>query len=164
MSSFCFTAPAKPSATWLPCIPPCFLFFIGKKVEVSLQFFDIWKKNGFRFLMRKFGVFLGRLVLPTKLIGSVNLVFLVHLATSRMHWDKYFSRFIYEKFKWNFFYSSWFYVGSIKECIYGCLSMQIQDNIYSLALLLICEGVFEHFSSFSSFNSVFFLILNAINE
>ena len=31
---------------------------------------------------------------------------------------------------WIFFDFLWFYVGSIKECIYVCLSMQIQENMF----------------------------------
>ena len=38
--------------------------------------------------------------------------------------------FIYEKLNWIFFYFSQFSIRLIKECIYVCLSMQIQETMF----------------------------------
>ena len=74
--------------------------------------------------------------LQTKLIGQVNLIILFHLAPSRMLYNKYFSRYDFLKdlfmkiANWIFFDFLWFWVESKKECIYVCLSMQIQQNMF----------------------------------
>ena len=41
-----------------------------------------------------------------------------------------FKDFFMKNFNWIFFDFLWFCVGSIKECIYVCLGMQIQENMF----------------------------------
>ena len=42
----------------------------------------------------------------------------------------FFKDFFAKNSNWNFFDFLWFYVGSIKECTYVCLGMQIQENMF----------------------------------
>ena len=42
----------------------------------------------------------------------------------------FFKDFFAKNSNWIFFDFLWFYVGSIKECTYVCLGMQIQENMF----------------------------------
>ena len=145
-----------------------FDIFIGKIVEGSQTFWYIPENHVFHFLIREFGNLIERLGSPMKLIGYVNLIILFHLAPSRILCNKYFPRndflkiFLRKNMNWIFFYFLWFYVGSIKECIFTCLSMQIKKTLYehSCSSVTVSLTIFAHLTHLAQ---SFFLILNAIN-
>ena len=96
-----------PNSTWNLWVTWSQINVIGKKIKVSLWLFDIFKRNM---------VFISLLESWTSLLADwglqwnwqwVNLIFLFHLAPSRMLYDKYsfpydFLKIICEKFKLNF--------------------------------------------------------------
>ena len=83
------------------------------------------------------------------------------MAPSRSLWDKYFSRYDFFKIylwkiKIDFFF--WFFkiLCRINKGVYICLLEHANTKKTCLwAQLLICEGIFEHFSSFSSLGLVY---------
>ena len=136
--------------------------FIGKKVEVSLRLFDIFEREtGFLFSYTEVG-HLHRPNEPSNEIDRVSkfdnsLSFgAKQNALRQIFFALWFFKDLFTKNSNEIFFDFLlFCIGSIKEWIHVYLSMQIHEKCL-WAWLLICEGVFEHFSSFSSLSSIYF--------
>ena len=134
---------------------------IGKKSKSDFDFLTYSREKGFSFSYGKV-VHLFWLIGPSNEIDRVSkfdnsLSFgAKQNALRQIFFALWFFKDLFTKNSNEIFFDFLlFCIGSIKEWIHVYLSMQIHEKCL-WAWLLICEGVFEHFSSFSSLSSIYF--------
>jgi len=111
-------------------------FLSGKKSKSVFDFLTYSRETGFSFSYGKVeGLF--RLIGPSNEIDRVSkfdnsLSFgAKQNALRQIFFALWFFKDLFMKIvNWIFFNFLWFWIGSKKKCIYVCLSMQIQENIF----------------------------------
>ena len=108
----------------------------GKKSKSVFDFLTYSRETWFSFSYLQVGD-LFRAIVASNEIDRVSKFdnSLSFGAKQNALWQIFFELWIFKDFftknlNWIFFYFLWFYVGSIKECIYVCLGMQIQENMF----------------------------------
>ena len=131
----------------------------GKKSKSVFDFLTYSRETGFSFSYAKVGNLLGAIGASdeinrvSKFDNSLSFGAKQN-SVRQIFFALWFFKDLFTKNLNGIFFNFFlFCVGSIEECIHVYLSMQIQKKCL-WAAVLICLGVFEHFSSFSSLSSV----------
>ena len=111
------------------------LNIVGKKVKVSLRLFDIFQKNRvFIFSCESWASPLTDCTLRQNWLSKFDNSLSFGAKQNALRHISFVLWFFKDLFmknsNWFFFFFLWFYVGSRKECVYVCLSMQIQGNLF----------------------------------
>ena len=106
-----------------------------KSQSQSLTFWHVWEKHGFYFL-EEVSNLIGLIVASNEIDRVSNFDNSLSFGAKQNALGQiFFELWIFKDFfmknsNWIFFDFLWFCVGSIKECIYVCLGMQIQENMF----------------------------------
>ena len=107
-----------------------------KKFKVSLRLFDLFQKIWFSFSYVKVSELIRLINISNKIDGVSKFDSSLSFGAKQNALQQIFfplwllKDLFTNSSNWISFDLLWFYVESIKECIYVCLSMQIQDNMF----------------------------------